>query len=192
MKQLRKLLNANISKRTLLVLFLGTNAIFLYMLTISIPHTMRFANGLKLLDMMPMGYDLSYVTGLFNALGTAGRDSYLTTQLPIDMVYPLLFGITYSFLLAYYLKRLNKHNSQYQLLCLLPILAGIADYLENIGIILLLQNSSNVTATAVKVTSFFSVVKSVSTTVYFIVLIIVLGIVARISMINKKSTFLSR
>jgi len=162
------------------------------MLTISIPHTMRFANGLKLLDMMPMGYDLSYVTGLFNALGTAGRDSYLTTQLPIDMVYPLLFGITYSFLLAYYLKRLNKHNSQYQLFCLLPIFAGIADYLENIGIILLLQNSTNVTATAVKVTSFFSVVKSVSTTVYFIVLIIVLGIVARISMINKKSTFLSR
>jgi len=184
MKQFRKLINTYSSGKIVLGLFIFTNAVFVFMLTVTIPNTMKFANGNKLLDMMPMGYDLNYVNSLFNALGEAGRETYLTTQLPIDMLYPLLFGITYSLLLSYFLKKLNKHNTSFIYLCLFPIVAGIADYFENIGIIILLQNYPNLSEMIVSTTNVFSVTKSVSTSIYFTTLTIVL-VVLGIKHLNK-------
>jgi hypothetical protein len=60
---------------------------------VTIPKTMAFANGMKLLDMMPAGYDFDYVIKLFNALGENGRKTYLTSLIPVDMIYPLLFAV---------------------------------------------------------------------------------------------------
>jgi hypothetical protein len=174
MKQFSKLVNANISGKTILGLFTVTNAVFVFMLTVTIPNTMNFANGIKLLDMMPMGYDLSYVSTLFNALGETGRETYLTNQIPVDMLYPLLFGLTYSLFLAYLLKKLDKHKTSYIFLCLLPIIAGITDYLENIGIILLIQSYPSLSETLVKTTNIFSITKSTSTSIFFIILIVIL------------------
>ena len=189
MKQLSKLINSNISGKAILGLFIVTNAVFVFMLTVTIPNTMNFANGIKLLDMMPMGYDLSYVSTLFNALGETGRETYLTNQIPVDMVYPFLFGLTYSLLLAYFLKKINRHNTSFIFLCLIPIIAAIADYLENIGIILLLQNYPSLSETLVKTTNIFSITKSTSTSIFFIILIVIL-VVWGVKFINKKKSSL--
>ncbi len=174
MKRLTKFINSNISGKKVLGLFILTNAVYMFMLTVTIPKTMGFSNGMKLLDMMPTGYNLNYVNELFNSLGEIGRGTYLTNQIPVDMVYPLLFGLTYCLLLAYFLKKLNKLIAPYTYLCLLPIIAGIADYLENFGIIAMLKSYPDLTEITVKTTNSFSVLKSISTSVFFIVLIIVL------------------
>ncbi len=174
MKRLTKFINGNISGKKVLGLFILTNAVYLFMLTVTIPKTMAFSNGMKLLDMMPTGYNFNYVRELFNALGDIGRGTYLTNQIPVDMVYPLLFALTYCLLLAYFLKKLNKLIAPFSYLCLLPIIAGIADYLENFGIIAMLKSYPNLTEITVKTTNSFSVLKSISTSVFFIVLIIVL------------------
>ena len=174
MKRLTKFINGNISGKKVLGLFILTNAVYVFMLTVTIPKTMGFSNGMKLLDMMPTGYNLNYVSELFNALGEIGRGTYLTNQIPVDMVYPLLFGLTYCLLLAYFLKKLNKLIAPYTYLCLLPIIAGIADYLENFGIIAMLKSYPDLSEITVKTTNSFSVLKSISTSVFFIVLIIVL------------------
>ena len=63
---------------------------------------------MKLLDMMPTGYDWNYVNELFNTLGENGRKIYLTKQIPMDMFYPLLFGLSYCLIFAYFLKKLEK------------------------------------------------------------------------------------
>ena len=42
------------------------------MLTVTIPKTMGYSNGMKLLDMLSTGYDLNYVTGLSDSLGEIG------------------------------------------------------------------------------------------------------------------------
>jgi len=160
MKQLTKFIHGNISGKKVLGLFILTNAVFVYMLTVTIPNTMGFSNGMKLLDMMPTGYDLNYVSELFNSLGEIGRGAYLTNQIPVDMIYPLLFGLTYCLLLAYFLNKLNKLNVPYTYLCLLPIIAGVADYLENFGIIAMLKSYPDLTKVAVKTTNSFSVLKS--------------------------------
>ncbi len=184
MKRLTKFINGNISGKKVLGLFILTNAVYLYMLTVTIPKTMGFSDGMKLLDMIPTGYDLNYVSELFNSLGEIGRETYLTNQIPVDMIYPLLFGLTYCLLLAYFLKKLNKLNTPFTYLCIIPIIAGIADYLENFGIIVMLKSYPDLTEIAAKTTNSFSVLKSISTSVFFIVLIIVL-ILLGFKAINK-------
>ena len=176
MKRLTKFINGNISGKKVVGLFLLTNIVYVFMLTVTIPKTMGFSNGMKLLDMMPLGYDWNYVSELFKSLGEIGRKTYLTNQLPVDMIYPLLFGLSYCLLLGYFLKKLNKLNTPYIYLCFLPIIAGIADYLENFGIITLLKSYPDLTETAVKITNAFSIIKSISTSMFFMVLIIILVI----------------
>lgn len=187
MKRLTKFINDNISDKKVLGLFILTNAVYMFMLTVTIPKTMGFSNGMKLLDMMPTGYDLNYVSQLFNSLGEIGRETYLNYQIPVDMIYPLLFGLTYCLLLAYFLKKINKLNTPYTYLCLIPIIAGITDYLENLGIIAMLKSYPDLTEITVKTNSSFSVLKSISTSVFFIVLTIVL-IILGIKAINRIKT----
>jgi len=186
MKRFIHFIEKNISGKKVLGLFILTNLVYTFMLTVTIPKTMEFSNGMKLLDMMPTGYDLNYVRELFTSLGEKGRLTYLTNQIPVDMIYPLLFGLSYCLLLGYFLKKLNKLNSPYSYLCLLPIIAGIADYLENIGIISMLKNYPELKETIVYTTNIFSVIKSSSTSIFFIVLIVVL-ITLGIKVVNRKT-----
>tara|TARA_R110002051_G_scaffold137916_2_gene210499 strand:- start:1343 stop:1918 length:576 start_codon:yes stop_codon:yes gene_type:complete len=174
MERFIKQLEKQHSGKKVLVLFLLTNIVYAYMLLVTIPATMAFSNGLQLLDMMPAGYDLEVVNTLFHTLGDTGRQTYLSKQIPVDMIYPLLFGISYAAVLAYFLTKLPKLNPKFLYLCLLPIIAGIADYIENIGIISMLNAFPTVTETSVQITSLFSVIKSSATTIYFLVLIVVL------------------
>lgn len=188
MKRLTIFLEKNITGKKVLGLFILTNVIYIFMLTITISKTMELSNGMKLLDMMPTGYDLNYVSELFSSLGEIGRETYLTNQIPVDMIYPLLFGLTYCLLLAYFMKKLNKLNTPFTYLCLLPIISGIADYLENFGIITMLKSYPELTEIAVKTTSSFSLIKSISTSIFFIVLIIVLIILGLKTMSRKKTS----
>ena len=185
MNRLAKILEKNTSGKKILGLFILTNIVYVFMLFVTIPKTMGFSNGMKLLDMLPTGYNRDYVNELFRTLGENGREIYLTNQIPVDMIYPLLFGLTYSLLLAYFLKKLNKLKSPFTYLCLLPIIAGIADYLENIGIITMLKSYPNFTENTVNATNTFSVVKSTSTSIFFIAIIIIL-IILGIKFIKKK------
>ena len=111
MKKLKEQIEKHLIGKKILLLFLLTNLIYAFMLIITIPKTMVFSNGLKLLDMMPTGYDSDYINALFITLGDNGRYVYLYNQIPIDMVYPLLFGITYCLILAYFLNKLSQLKS---------------------------------------------------------------------------------
>ncbi len=141
------------------------------MLVITIPKTMGFTNGMEILDMKPFGYDPGYIISLFEALGENGRHVYLHYQLPVDLVYPFLFAISYCLLSAYFLKKVNKFNSVFFYQCFLPIIGGLADYLENSGIISMLNDYSDISETVIQLTSIFSIVKSITTTIFFTVLI---------------------
>ncbi|MEH6513391.1 MAG: hypothetical protein V7734_09845 [Maribacter arcticus] len=185
---LNKIIEKNISGKKVLGFFIVTNLVYAFMLMVTIPKTMAFSNGLKLLDMMPTGYDFNYVNKLFSTLGENGRETYLTNQIPVDMIYPLLFGISYCLLMAYFLKKINKLKSPFSYLCLLPILAAIADYLENLGIIKMLTSYPNYTETTVTIASMFSVIKSISTSIYFITLLVILILLGIKSLKKTSST----
>lgn len=171
---MRNLIRKNINGWKVLILFHLTNIIYAFMLTVTIPHVMNFSGGMKLLDMMPGGYNAEYVNSLLSALGEKGRHAYLFRQIPVDMVYPFLFGISNCLVLAYFLNKLGRLESSYFYLCFLPILAGIFDYCENIGIITLLNSFPHNSDLLSETTNVFSVLKSTFTTLYFIILSIIL------------------
>lgn len=163
-----------IEGKTVLWLFIITILVYFFMLIVTIPKVMSFAGGMKLMDMLPSGYDFQYVNTLLNTLGTEGRELYLYRQIPADMIYPALFGISYCILLLYFLKKLNKLNSSLIYLSVLPLFGGFFDYLENIGIIIMLRRFPDLSENLVSMTNIFTIVKSFATTVYFMVLLITL------------------
>lgn len=153
------------------------------MLTVTIPEVMQYSEGLKILDMMPTGYDIQYVNTLFNALGKAGRDLYLYHQLPLDLIYPALFGISSCLVLSYFLNTIGKFDGKLFFLCLLPLCSGLFDYGENIGIISMLRSYPNISALQVQTTSIFTVLKSTFAFIFFIAFICILLVVVK----NKYS-----
>lgn len=171
MNALRNWLTRYSTGKTVLVLFILTTLVYLFMLLLTIPKAMAFAGGMKLPDMMPGGYDAGYISALFEALGAEGRNFYRTRQLPVDMIYPGLFAVSYSLILAYFLRRIEKLNTVLVYLCLLPLIAGAADYGENICFLVLLGDFPDIPVSRVAAASALSMVKSVTTAVVFISLI---------------------
>jgi len=153
------------------------------MLMVTIPEVMQYSKGLKILDLMSTGYDIQYVNTLFSTLGKAGRDLYLYHQLPLDLIYPALFGISSCLVLCYFLNKIGKFDGKLFFLCLLPLCSGLFDYGENIGIISMLRSYPNISALQVQTTSIFTVLKSTFAAIFFIALICILLLVVK----NKYS-----
>ncbi len=174
MKINKLLLNRLLNWKVLLILFLATNLVYATMLLKTIPAVMTHSEGMKLLDMMPMGYNSDYVNTLFSALGESGRSIYLSTQIPLDMVYPFLFAISYSLIILHLLRKFTSINQSIFYLSWIPIIAGISDYLENVGIISMLSSYPDLSSFQTSGTNVFTIIKSLSTTVYFVSLLIIL------------------
>ena len=183
---MRQLIINNLNGRRILILFIFTGMIYMTMLTVTIPKLTGLAGGLKILDMMPTGYDPAYVNSLLNALGPDGRHFYLFNQLPLDMVFPGINAITFCLIFGYFFQKLGKIDGMLFYICYLPLLAGLFDYCENIGIITMLNIYPNNPEILSIVTNLFSILKSSLTTIYSLILIFVL-IVFGLNKIVSKS-----
>lgn len=159
------------SGKKVLLFLIPAMCVYLTMLLYSIPKVLEYSGDMKILDMMPTGYDAEYAQKLFETLGETGRAIYLFQQIPLDMVYPGLFAISFSLLLAFLFKKAFSATSKIQNLTLLPIFAGLFDYLENMGIIIMLTSYPEIYAGVVRVTNIFSISKSVLTTIVFVLII---------------------
>ena len=171
---MQSFLKKYLSGKSVLVFFILANTVYALMIGVTIPETMSYAGGKPLLDMMPLGYNKTVVAELFNALGEEGRYVYLTHQLPLDFLYPGLFAISYCLIIAFLLDKINKLESSYILMCWLPIIAGFADYMENFSFIILLSKFPDVSAMLVQFANVFTILKSTSTTICFVLIIVLL------------------
>jgi hypothetical protein len=189
---MKDLIKRNLSGKKILILFILTSLVYAMMLTITVPKVMNFADGMKLLDMLPTGYTPDYVNSLFNALGQEGRNAYLFQQIPLDLIYPGLFGVTYCLLFAFILKKLGKEDSHLFYLCFIPVFAVIFDYLENIGIIIMLKNYPDNAPIISQITNVFSISKSTLVTISFIILFIFLLALLTKYIATKNKNTISR
>ncbi len=168
---MHRLIQNNISGKKVLSFFIITQVFYGILMFITIPKLMEYSQKVKILDIMPMGYNLEHVQNLFANLGDVGRNFYLTVQIPIDFIYPLLFTISYSLLLAYLFKKSSLTSSKIKTLNVVPVFAGLFDYLENLGIIGMLKTYPDLNIMLVSTTSTITIAKSIFTTVAFILLI---------------------
>jgi len=183
---IQRIIENNIGGKKVLIFFLLSTLVYVIMLTITIPRVMSFSGGMKILDMMPTGYDAAYVNELFTKLGEPGRQAYLYGQIPFDLVYPALYGIGFCLVLAWLLNRLGKLGGNLIYFCLLPVVAGVFDYCENFGIITMLKVWPGIPSNLITVANLFSILKSGFTSVYFIVLMVVI-ITFGVKSISKKN-----
>ncbi len=154
------------------VMFVLTMIVYVLMLTYSIPAVSAFAPELPLFDLSPAGYTFAYANELLGTLGAEGRQLYLTTQLPLDFIYPGLFAITYSLLLVWLFRKTFKANSKIYYVALVPFLAGIFDYMENLFIIKMINSFPNLQESTVEIANAFTILKSGFTTVFFVLLLV--------------------
>lgn len=160
--------------KVVLLFFIISSSLYFLMLFLTIPYLHKITNGIRILDMMPAGYDLAYVKLLMDALGETGQHYYLFRQLPVDLVFPFFFAISNCMIMGWFLKKLNKLDTNWNLVCYLPIIAGIFDYAENFSIISLINNYPEINKTTVLVSNLFSVLKSSVTTIALTVLMVIL------------------
>jgi hypothetical protein len=168
--QINRLLNG----KTVLLFFIISSSLYFLMIFVTIPHLHKVTSGIRILDMMPGGYDFQYVSQLVEALGETGRHYYLFTQIPIDMVFPLFFAVSNCLIMAWFLKKLNKLDTRWFYVCYLPMAAGIFDYAENFSIISILYNYPEIEEKSILVCNLFSIMKSSLTTIALSVLLIIL------------------
>ena len=171
MKKLIQILQNNASGKLVLILLIITMAIYLTMIFFSIPAVVSFAPGLVLFDMSPTGYTYQNAVDLLSALGPEGRSIYLSRQLPLDFLYPGLFAITYSLLLVWLLLKSLSHQSKIFYVAMVPILAGLCDYIENIFIIVMINSFPDLSSNIVGTASLFTIMKSSFTSIFFILLL---------------------
>jgi len=142
------------------------------MIFYTIPALSAFAPEFPVFDLSPSGYSFDYANELLQALGSEGRNMYLYTQLPLDFIYPGLFSITYSLLLVWLFRKSFSDDSKIYYLFLVPLLAGVFDYFENIFIIKMINSFSTLQESTVQIASIFTVLKSGFTVVFFIILLV--------------------
>ena len=170
----REFLSANIGGKKVLILFILTYLVFGLMLFVTVPEIMSYAGGMRIFNSMPFGYSVEYANNLLSALGETGRHAYLYNQIPIDLFFPFLFGFGNCLLLAYLLNKLDSLHLGYIYLCLIPVFASWFDYLENLGILAMLNSYPNTSPFLIQFSNLFSVGKSLLASIYFVILFIVL------------------
>lgn len=161
-----------------MVLFILTNAVYFAMLNYSIPELMSASGDLPIFDMSPSGYSYQQALALLSSLGEEGRHFYLSTQLVLDLFYPLLFGLCYFSLLQWLIKHMQLKRRALTVVSFLPFLACIFDYIENVAIWLMLSSFPDLSKTVVAISSVLTVTKSILTMAYFTGLLVVLILVA--------------
>jgi len=171
-------IQSRITGKIILVLFVLTNSVYFVMLNYSIPKLISFSDGLPIFDMSPFGYSYQQAIVLLSSLGKEGRSFYLSTQLVLDLFYPLLFGLCYFSLLQWLIKLSQLKGRAWPVLSFVPFLVCTFDYTENVGIWLMLSSYPEFPEVLVTISSAFTVAKSTSTMVYFTGLLIVLILVA--------------
>ncbi len=173
--------------KTIIYLMIITFAVYGFMLFYTIPSVMEHSDGIKLFDIQPLGYSFEYAKLFLETLGKEGREIYLFRQLPVDFIYPFLFAVSFSLLLMYLYRKVFNEDSWIYWTCFIPLFAGLFDYCENIGIIIMLTSYPDLSTGLVMITSIYTLTKSLLTIVFWILLLVSLVMIVIRKLKIKKS-----
>jgi hypothetical protein len=104
-------------------------AVCISRLTAADARIQQLSSGLGVPDLLH-GFTAADLYARLEAFGEEGRSIYLRAEL-VDLVYPLVYGFFFAFLLALPARRLLRADSPWRLLCLAPLAATLLDYCEN-------------------------------------------------------------
>jgi hypothetical protein len=97
----------------------------------------EITGGIGILDLEIL-YTPEHAYALFSAMEDAGRAFDLTHIVPLDMVFPFVYTLFYAVTITWLLHKWLPAQSRWHRLNVVPVVGGICDYMENLGIIMML------------------------------------------------------
>lgn len=131
-----------------------------------IPQIEASTQGIRCFDMNATGYTFEQAQRFLTLLSDEGRDVYLHSQLPLDFVYPVAYGVFFVLLIA-------ALCGKFSVVCFFPILLAVCDYCENICTIQMLRAES-LSQSLASFASFMTVCKSALMYVTFAVIVLLM------------------
>lgn len=157
------------SVKSVCILFVASHLILLSMMVFTFP-VINNQIGTKAFDLQTFGYSASTAESIVNSLDDQTTQLYLFPQLTLlDLFYPLLVALFLSSLLFRMVKGESKLKS---FLVIVPFLAMLCDYSENICIILMITKSIGISKSFVLLSSSFTVLKGIFTSIAWIAILI--------------------
>ncbi len=153
--------------------FLLMAIINLVNLPISVPRIKQQSGGIGILD-TEIFYTSEHAYQLLDALQPAGRKAYLKFLTSLDMVFPLIYSTALAVVITAIFRRAFS-DRRVQKLNLVPLGAGLFDYLENTAIITMLLKYPIHLDSLASVAGYFTLVKWVF--VWASLLLFLLGLV---------------
>lgn len=172
----------------IITLFLLAHSVLLIMMLYTFPR-INDKFGTQAFDLKTFGYSFSEATMMLKNLDQSTINFYLFPQIfLLDILYPILLAL---FLSAVIIRLTNsiQYNSKniFSNLFILPFIAMLFDYFENILISIMITNPTNASFTLIKTASIITQLKSVFTTLSWIVIVILLGIWIKKKWFAKQS-----
>ncbi len=172
-KKIHNRLERIASKTGIIGLFLLSHTVLLLMMLFTFPR-INAKFGTQAFDLKPFGYSQSEAIMMLRNLDQSTIDLYLFPQLfLLDILYPILLALFLSTLIIR-LSNLIKINQNHVFsnLFMLPFIAMLFDYLENIMISLMITNPTNLLSGVIKTANIFTLMKGVFTTLSWLVILI--------------------
>lgn len=175
------------SKSGIIILFLLSHSVLLLMMLFTFPR-INAKFGTQAFDLRTFGYSQSEAISMIQNLDKSTIDFYLFPQLfLLDLLYPLLLALFLSTLIIR-LSNLIKisQNYFYSNMFILPFVAMIFDYLENIMISLMITNPTNISSAIIKASSIFTILKGAFTSISWMLILILVVIWITNKLIKNK------
>lgn len=144
-----------------LVIFIGMNIFFILSSASPIAKMTAFSNG-SLLD-MEFNYSPNKAYQVLQAYGAGGRAFYASTFVIIDFFTPILMNLFLAMTISILFRQAFLPDSPLQRFNLLPLIAMIGDYLENLGIVLMIRSYPSRVIALARLAAFSTNVKFVFT-----------------------------
>ncbi len=154
MEILSSILEKTSTKRGLLLL-VALYALVFGLIISTINKLVHITGGIGILD-FDRGYTRSRVIEVFGSYGEAGMSLYSRIQM-LDLINPAVYSLLISSLVC-----LSVRRSKAIWLVIVPLLAGLLDYLENLTLYLLVKSYPNVSEGLVSLSSTLSIIKNIA------------------------------
>jgi len=102
-------------------------------------------------------YTKAEVDKVFNDMGIEGRKVNQFVSGVVDMIYPLVYGLLFFLVLTKLTNSFSNHKIK--LVCLVPMIAILFDYLENFGVLIMLNEYPEITKNQVTINSILTSTK---------------------------------
>jgi len=147
------------------------------------PQFLKLTKGTGLLDMTTF-YNPEQAFEMIENYGPGGRAFYNLIQI-VDFFFPIVYTLFFMSLTAYLLKLNNLIQSRWRFLVFIPLIAGLCDWLENIGIFMMLRMYPRDFGTIAQITNISCILKFGG--IGISILMILLFFIQRITSIALKN-----